>query len=78
MLEERDVLEITRPSLGGEDVSQFMERAPGCFFGLGGSNPSAGINSVHHNPSFQIDESIFWRGSAIFCAAVLGYLAPGK
>ncbi|MBW7997655.1 MAG: amidohydrolase [Candidatus Glassbacteria bacterium] len=71
-----DVVEITEPSLGGEDVSLFMERAPGCFFGLGGSNPAEGIHSIHHNPEFRIDESVLWRGAAVFSLCALRRLAP--
>ncbi len=70
-----EVLEITKPSLGGEDVSLLLEQAPGCYFGLGGSNPERGINSVHHNPRFQIDEDVLWRGAAVFCACAFRYLA---
>jgi amidohydrolase len=76
VVDTQDVLEISKPSLGGEDVSLFLERAPGCFFGLGGSNPGVGIHSLHHNPKFQIDESILWRGAAVFCSSVLNYLSP--
>ncbi len=76
VLGEGEVLEIRKPSLGGEDVSLLMEHAPGCYFGLGGSNPERGIHSIHHNPGFRIDEDVLWRGAAVFCAGALRYLAP--
>ncbi len=77
VLGDDEVLEIKKPSLGGEDVSLLMEHAPGCYFGLGGSNPGRGIHSIHHNPEFRIDEDVFWRGAAVFCAVALRYLAAG-
>ena len=77
VLGDAEVLEIAKPTLGGEDVSLFMERAPGCYFGLGGSNPERGIHSIHHNPAFQIDEDVLWRGAAVFCASAVRYLATG-
>ena len=40
--------------LGGEDMSVFLERVPGCFFFIG-SAPS-GEHRPHHSPRFDIDE----------------------
>jgi len=71
---DADVRRITRPSLAGEDVALFLNRVPGCFFGLGGSNPAKGILSNHHSPTFAIDEEVLWRGTATFCLAALRWL----
>jgi len=65
------VKKILRPSMAGEDVSLFLEKVPGCFFALGASNPAKGINSVHHSPVFDLDESVLWQGTAVFCLAAL-------
>jgi amidohydrolase len=42
--------------MGGEDMSYFLEKVPGCFYGLGGGNEAKGINAPHHNSYFNIDE----------------------
>ena len=40
----------------GDDMSYFLNEAPGCYFLLGVGNPSAGIGSPLHSPEFDIDE----------------------
>jgi len=78
LLGEDWVKQILRPSMAGEDVSLFLERVPGCFFALGASNPARGIHSVHHSPVFDIDESVLWRGTAVFCLAALRWLQEAE
>ncbi len=65
---------IERPTLIGEDVSVFMNEVPGCFFALGASNPEEGRMSLHHSPVFDIDESVLWKGTAVFCLSALRLL----
>lgn len=45
-------------SLGGEDMSYFLERVPGAFFWLGTRNEQKGIVNPHHSPYFDIDEDV--------------------
>jgi len=68
---------IERPTLIGEDVSIFLNEVPGCFFALGASNPEKDRLSLHHSPVFDIDESVLWRGTAVFCLSALRLLEPG-
>lgn len=44
------------PSMGAEDFSFFLEKAPGVFYHLGCANREAGITSPLHSRSFDIDE----------------------
>jgi len=74
LLGEEMVKQILRPSMAGDDFSLFLQKVPGCYFALGASNPDKGIHSVHHSPLFDIDESVLWRGSAVFCLAALRWL----
>ena len=67
---------IERPTLVGEDVSIFLNEVPGCFFVLGASNPEKDRVSLHHSPVFDIDESVLWRGTAVFCLSALRLLEP--
>ncbi len=71
LLGPEDVRTISRPSLGGEDVAFFLERTPGCYFGLSAHNPKKGFYSHHHSPVFDIDESVLWRGSAVLALSAL-------
>lgn len=59
------------PTMGGEDVSFFLERAPGCFFFLGvGREGGAPI----HNPCFDFNENVLLTGVEIYCRAALALL----
>lgn len=66
-----DIIELKKPTMGGEDMSYFLKLAPGCFFFLGGASEEKGITYPHHHPKFNVDEGILWRGTAAFCQLVL-------
>jgi amidohydrolase len=53
LLGEENVATGTR-TLGGEDMSVYLDRVPGCFFFVG-SAPE-GPHRPHHSPAFTIDE----------------------
>jgi amidohydrolase len=61
-------------TMGAEDMSEFLNRVPGCFFFLGSANAAAGLAYPHHNPRFDIDESILSDGVAILALAAWRYL----
>jgi amidohydrolase len=42
---------------GGDDMSYFLEAAPGAYFMLGGGNVARGITWPHHHPKFDFDEA---------------------
>ena len=69
-----DALVEARPSMGGEDFSAFLQRAPGSFFFIGARNEERGIVHPHHHERFDIDERALESGVAIFTAAALDYL----
>ncbi len=54
-------------TLGGEDMSVFLDRVPGCFFFVG-SAPEGG-HRPHHSPRFDFDERALAIGTVIFEAA---------
>jgi len=43
-------------TMGGEDMSYFLRRVPGCFAFVGSAPPGRAA-SPHHSPTFDIDES---------------------
>lgn len=72
---KENVVEVKEPILGAEDMSYYLQKAPGTFFGLGSykSNKDGQIYP-HHHPKFDIDESTLWIGSAAFVQTVLDFL----
>lgn len=44
------------PTMGGEDMSVYFERVPGCFVFVGSANPARGLDRPHHSPFFDFDE----------------------
>jgi amidohydrolase len=61
-----DVLVTLRPTMGGEDFSAFLQKAPGSFFFIGARNEERGIVHPHHHPRFDIDERALETGVRIF------------
>ena len=60
-----NVREVNEPSMGGEDMSYFMEKIPGTFF----YHPATfgdGRDFPHHHPKFDLNEDVFWTGPATF------------
>ena len=70
---EEQVAQIT-PMMVGEDVSEFLVRAPGCFILIGAAKPDDADPSPHHNPTFDFDERMLPTGAAIMAGAAISYL----
>ncbi len=68
---DRVVEEVT---LGGEDMADFLERVPGCFFFVGARNEERGITASHHDPAFDIDEDALPIGADLLIAAAREWL----
>jgi amidohydrolase len=51
------------PTMGAEDFSYMLQRAPGAMFMLG--TQVGDDERPHHSPIFDIDESYFYRGAAV-------------
>jgi amidohydrolase len=71
---EKQVTQIT-PMMVGEDVSEFLTRAPGCFILVGAAKPDDPDPSPHHNPTFDFDERMLPTGVALMAGAAAEYLA---
>ncbi|MDI3339690.1 MAG: amidohydrolase [Sphaerobacter sp.] len=67
------VVEAT-PTMGSEDMSFFLEAAPGCYFFAGSRNDGAGKTGGHHHPRFDIDEQVLPIGVETLVRATLAYL----
>lgn len=67
--------EIKKPSMGGEDVAYFLQKAKGTFFML--SNPKVyedGKVYPHHTSKFDVNEKDFYKGIAAITKTVFEYL----
>jgi amidohydrolase len=61
-------------TMTAEDMSEFLNRVPGCFFFIGSANAEKGLSAAHHNPHFDIDEEVLPMGVATLAEAALRYL----
>lgn len=53
-------------TMGGEDMSFFLQEVPGCYFFLGSANPSKDLAYPHHHPRFDFDETALAMGVEMF------------
>jgi amidohydrolase len=60
-----NVMELP-PASPSDDVSEFLDRVPGCYMFIGGALPD-GSSGMHHSPDFSVDDAA--------CRAVAGVLA---
>ena len=57
-------------TMGGEDMSFFLQSVPGCYFFLGSANPAKDLAYPHHHPRFDFDETALAMGVEIFVRCV--------
>ncbi len=62
------------PAMVGEDMSEFLMRAPGCYVLVGANDPHGPLNSPHHSPTFDFDERMLSTGVALLAGAAVRYL----
>ena len=60
-------------TMGGEDMSRFLERVPGCFAFVG-SGRADGTSASHHSPHFDIEESALTIGAELLSRTAVRYL----
>jgi amidohydrolase len=60
-------------TMGGEDMSAFLERVPGCFAFVGSARPD-GTSSSHHSPTFDIEEASLGIAADLLTRTVVRYL----
>ena len=62
------------PCMGSEDFSEYQAIKPGVFWFLCSGSEDPRTQVPHHNPKFDIDESVLWKGSAVFVSLASDYL----
>ncbi len=60
-------------TMGGEDMSYFLRKVPGCFAFVG-SAPPGKTASPHHSPTFDIDEDALVIGAELLAQTAVRYL----
>jgi amidohydrolase len=60
-------------TMGGEDMSFFLQRVPGCFAFVGSARAD-GTSSSHHSPRFDIEEAALAIGAELLSRTALRYL----
>jgi len=57
-------------TMGGEDMSFFLQEVPGCYFFVGSANAEKGLDYPHHHPRFDFDETALGMGVEMFIRCV--------
>ena len=70
---EGNVIEIT-PMMVSEDMSEILNRAPGCYVLIGASDADVKWHSPHHNATFDFDERVMPTSVALMAGAAIRYL----
>jgi amidohydrolase len=68
-----EAVKTVRPEMGAEDFSYYTHQIPGCYLTLG-STPRGQPMRPHHQPGFDVDESVIPLGAALMAQLALGYL----
>jgi amidohydrolase len=66
------------PTMGGEDMAVYFEKAPGCFVFVGSANRAKGLDHDHHNPRFDFDEDALAIGCEFLVQAALEALGATR
>lgn len=70
-----EMVKEVSPSMGGEDFSYYMQKAPGMFLYLGIGNPAKDASFPHHHPKFDMDEDALPIGVEVMVRATFKLLA---
>jgi len=76
MVGEEGLIEET--SMGSEDMSDMMARAPGCYVFVGSGSAAKGITAPHHHPEFDLDEDALSIGVELLTRTAKRYLARSR
>lgn len=73
---EEDIRMMPHGMMSGEDAAFFFQQVPGCYFLLTNPAPCPADGKVYgaHHPKFCIDESVLYKGAALFAQTVSDWL----
>jgi amidohydrolase len=64
-------------TMGADDMSEFLNVVPGCYFFVGAANAERGLDSPHHSPTFDFDERALDMGVRMLTSVALEFLETG-
>ncbi len=73
VLPEEQITQI-RPLMVSEDMSEILNRTPGCYVLLG-AEPEGGARGPHHNPRFDINEDVLPLAAAVMASIAAEFLS---
>jgi metal-dependent amidase/aminoacylase/carboxypeptidase family protein len=59
-------------------MAYYLQLVPGTYFFLGGTNKEKNITYPHHNCKFDVDEDVFWKGTALLAQCAVDWLKNNK
>jgi len=65
---------LQQRTMASEDMGFMLDEVPGCYFFVGSSNGSKGLDYPHHHPKFDFDERAMIHAVAIMSETVAGYV----
>ncbi|MBG9449214.1 peptidase M20 [Cytobacillus firmus] len=68
------VLLNEKPTMGAEDFSFYLDKAPGSFALVGSGNPKKDTEWAHHHGKFNIDEDALSNGAELYAQYAWAYL----
>ncbi|MBC3515274.1 amidohydrolase [Neobittarella massiliensis] len=74
ILPPQDVQQVP-PVAGTEDFTDIAAHVPACYFMLGAGSIGEGYTLSAHNPAMMIDESVFYKGAALYAGCAMQWLA---
>lgn len=77
LLGAENVQSIARPSMGGEDFSNYLVHRPGAMFRLGCA-PGGRMSAPLHSPEFDFDEAALAVGARVLAHAAISFFDPNR
>jgi amidohydrolase len=71
----RQAVVRTPPASPSDDVSEFLNHLPGCYFFVGGARAD-GSSGAHHSPSFFVEDEALRVGAEVLRRSALALAAP--
>ena len=69
---------LPRPLMASDDFSFFANAVPSVYFMLHTNNEAKGMVEANHNPHFDVDEDVLYRGVAAYCAIAMKFLEQSR
>jgi amidohydrolase len=65
------------PSPPSDDVSEFLNHVPGCYFFVGGG-AADGSGGMHHSPAFSVEDESLRVGASVMVRGALALASPDR